>query len=77
VELLSEALPGKKQAVAFPVALLFVGRERCAGGFSPLRHFFLLLFYGFALPAACHLRNITSKFRGGLKKLLACALGTG
>jgi hypothetical protein len=30
--LLSEALPGKKQAFAFPVAVLLVGRNRCADG---------------------------------------------
>jgi len=61
VELLSQASAGKKQAFAFSVALLFVGRERGADGFSPLRHFLLLLFYGFAFPAARHLMNLTAR----------------
>ena len=56
LQLLSEAFPGQKQTLAFPVALLFAGRDRWADGFPLLRHFLLLLFYGLTLPAACHLR---------------------
>jgi hypothetical protein len=46
----------------FPVAFLLLGRDWWAEGFPLLRHFLLLLFYGLTFPAACHLRNLTSKF---------------
>ena len=68
LQLLREASAGKKQALAFPVALLLLWQDRCADGLPPLRHFRLLLFYGLTFPTACHLRNLTSKFLGGTKK---------
>jgi len=68
LQLLREASAGKKQALAFAIALLLLGRDRCANGFPPLRHFRLLLFYGLTFPTARHLRNLTSKFLGGTKK---------
>jgi hypothetical protein len=36
VQLLREASTGKKQTLAFPVALLLVGRDRCGRGFPLL-----------------------------------------
>ena len=76
LQLLSEMLAGKKQAVAFAVALLLGGRDWGASRFSLLRHFLLLLLYGLTFPAACHLGNLTSKFAGDAEKQLACDLRT-
>jgi hypothetical protein len=56
LKLLREALPGKEQAPALPVALLLAGRKRRADGIAPLRHFLLLLLYGLTLPTARHVR---------------------
>jgi len=36
LQLFGEPLPGKKQALVFPVALLLLGRDRVADGFAPL-----------------------------------------
>jgi len=49
---------GKKQTVAFPVALLILGRkrrERRVDRLPPFEHLRLLLFYRFTLPATRHL----------------------
>ena len=56
LQLLSEVFPGKKQAFAFPVALLVLGRDRWVDGLPLLGHLLLLLLHGLTLPAACHLR---------------------
>src|SRR5712671_6783384 len=68
MQLLSEAFSGKKQALAFPVALLLVGRDRRGEGLPLLRHLLLLSLYGLTFPAACHLRNLTSKFMGCIRR---------
>src|ERR1700687_3481483 len=68
LQLLSEAFSGKKQACAFPVALLLVGRDRRGEGLPLLRHLLLLLLYGLTFPAACHLRNLISKFMGCIRR---------
>ena len=70
-QLLREALPGKKQALAFPVTLLLVERDRCAGGSPLLRLLLLLLFYGLTLPAACH---SISQYRAGMAAVKATFL---
>jgi hypothetical protein len=75
LELLGESLPGKKKAIAFPVALLVFGRDRGGEVVSLRRSFLLLLFYRLTFPAACHLGNLTSKSMGGIKKHLACDSG--
>jgi hypothetical protein len=54
LKLLREPLSGKQQALASPVTLLLFGRDWSADSFSALRHFRLLLLYGFTLPPACH-----------------------
>jgi hypothetical protein len=60
LQLLRQALPGKKHAFAFPVAFLLVGRDRyarrLADGLPLLRPFLLLLFDGLTLPPARHLK---------------------
>ena len=60
LQLLGEAFVRKTQAFAFPVAFLLLGRDWCGDGVPPLRHFLLLLFYGFTFPDSRHLMNITS-----------------
>jgi hypothetical protein len=72
LELLGEALPGKKEAIAFPVALLLFGRDLGVDAACWGRSFLLLLFYRLTLPPASHLGNLTSKFDGNTKKHLAC-----
>lgn len=54
LELLAETLAGKQQTIAFPVLFLLFGRNRNTASISRLRSFLLLLFHGFAFPAACH-----------------------
>src|SRR4029077_20378682 len=46
LQLLREAFPGKFEALAFPVALLLVRRDRWGGGFPPPRQFSLLFLSG-------------------------------
>jgi len=72
VQLLGEALVRKTQAFAFPVAFLLLGRDCGGDSLPPLRHFLLLLFYGFTFPASRHLNGSYLDLCGANKKPLAC-----
>jgi hypothetical protein len=54
LELLRQPLAGKNQPLAFPVALLLVGREGRPGRFARVGHLGLLLFDRLALPSSGH-----------------------
>jgi hypothetical protein len=57
LELLRQPLPGKKEAIAFSVDSLLLGRDWRTGYGVPSRHFFLLLFDGFTFPTTRHMNK--------------------